>query len=484
MSANLRKYIVVGLALAFVTGCSSKKDENKRAPHTGNETTEREDQAPADQRPPSEDQQVPGKQPLGVKPLGEVYYVTATEGLNVRSTPDFSSGDNILGKLNYKDSVLVLAQGDSNGMAPIEVVSTTARINTSDKYYASTRYLSRTVPADSIAVSRKFRMDASFNYFVVQNIATERMRVYERKCEGEDLNTCEHRMVLETEIAVGEQKEDRPNLMTISGYFHIKQWVKFYQDGGGLYPSWYDPDLRMPPGPYAELTDWRNAYYMPKGGSVRGAFGWYTALIGPDADYQWTHGTIGWGKNKKDFIKVTRTWYANLLSDPRSHGCSRTDNESIAYLRSLLPVGTPLIKIYAREAYANPSLPGYSKDKAEWEYILTKNGVRSSSGELADRQVVLANGTPKDDWIEEGTYEVDAYPEARPFKGGSKGAKSGKNGNIYGLEADDMHGYFLVDTGQVVDYKKPKEIKRGGESNILVPDYMISDTKNFVVPQK
>jgi hypothetical protein len=167
--------------------------------------------------------------------------------------------------------------------------------------------------------------------------------------------------------------------------------------------------------------------------------------------------------------------------DPRSHGCSRTDNETIAFLRQLLPVRTPLIKIYAREAYIDESRAEYDKQKKEWNYILTKNGVRAD-GELSDRDEVLRRGTPKADWLEEGTYAFDAYPDAEKFKQGKLGSKSGKNGNVYALKNKDMQGYFFVDAGLLQDYSHPQKIKRGGYPDKLIPEYLLISGKPIILP--
>jgi hypothetical protein len=195
-------------------------------------------------------------------------------------------------------------------------------------------------------------------------------------------------------------------------------------------------------------------------------------MPGPDARNQWTHGTIGWGKDKDKYIEATRHFWANLFTDPRSHGCTRNNNEAIAYIRSIVPVGTPLLKIYAKEGYLDKSLTGYPEKTKYWNYILTKNGVRVD-GQQADREKVLAAGTPKEQWIEEGTYEADVHPDARPFKEGGSG-KSGKNGNTYELKNSQMQGVFLVDAGLLVNYQHPGSLSRGGYADITLPPFVVS----------
>src|SRR5690606_26428871 len=100
---------------------------------------------------------------------------------------------------------------------------------------------------------------------------------YEKRCND---GACAHRMVLETDIAVGERTKKDPSKRTISGNFHLSKWIKFYQDQAGKYPSWYDPALPMPPKPGASVKAWTSSKVKPKGASVRGAFGWYTAFPG------------------------------------------------------------------------------------------------------------------------------------------------------------------------------------------------------------
>ncbi|MDZ4082924.1 MAG: hypothetical protein U1E10_08315, partial [Bdellovibrionales bacterium] len=140
----------------------------------------------------------------------------------------------------------------------------------------------------------------------------------------------------------------------------------------------------------------------------------------------------------------------------------RVDNESIAYLRSLVPVGTPLIKIYAREAYRDPSRSIYPKNAGRWEYILTKNGHQAKNNhQLADRATVLNQGTPQSEWLDQGVYEVDQMPDVA-------------DGDLYKLGGSAFNGHFVVDEGTVVNYRHPSNLKRGGYSDQLVPTYMVS----------
>lgn len=402
--------------------------------------------------------------------LQKQMYVYATR-LRVRSTPEIIN-ENILGVLNANDIVEVVNSDPAFGeFVEIKIIKTHARISSSERYYTSKNYLS----TQKVEVGSKSVGESE--YFMIQNVATEIIRVYKKNCE-EDL--CRHQMVLEAEMVAGEDETKRRSIV---GNFHITSWHKFYQDNAGTYPSWYNPSYMMPPGPDSSVLSWADESVLPyKGASVRGAFGWYTAKVGPNSAYQWTHGTIGWGADKKKYIHVTRGLFANLFSDPRSHGCSRTDNETIAYIRELLPKGSRLIKVYAQEAYLDRDRRAYRDNKtSKWDYILTKNGSQKD-GQRADRNLVLADGTQPDRWLEEGTYTIDQHPDAEWFVPDSKNAKFGSNGNVYGLNRDEMKGAFLVDAGVLVNYEHPKSLEVGGYSDEFMPSYVIApkDTRFYI----
>ncbi|MDC0980214.1 L,D-transpeptidase [Bdellovibrionales bacterium] len=393
------------------------------------------------------------------------YYIRPTR-LNVRANP--SRDGQLLGALNKNDAVRLKTGQILGEYVELESFETPETIGESESgYYIAYEYLElqKSLP----------KSHEPTKYFIIQNLATEKLRVYERLCDD---GHCAHKMVFETDIVVGE----RGRSQSVTGYFHITSWHKFYQDGAGLYPSWYDPNYPDPPSPNRGAGAWtKNLPY--RGAVVRGAFGWYTAKIGPNSHFQWTHGTIGWGQNRDEFIEATRGWLANLFMDPRSHGCTRTDNESISYLRHLVSVGTPLIKVYAKEAYSDRSLSRYSRHKEKWSYILTKNGVRVD-GEKPDRSEVLLRETPRALWIEEGDYKVDTYPTAKPFLKGSIGATSSENGNVYALTHSDMRGVYLIDEGRMVGYRKPARVGRGGYSNQLLPAFAVAPiSTGFSMPK-
>jgi hypothetical protein len=482
MSQVLR--ILLAMACVALAACaehdSGTGEDVRRTPHTGNEVLEKET-APVDEQPQAQAQpavQTPAPVFQSVVPVtAEIFYVYATQ-LRVRTTPEVLEDlSNVAGMLNTNDQVRVIGQVLESKMVQVEIVRTVAQLKPSSTYYVSSEHLSRRPQEVRIASQPQQR------YFMVQNIASEKLRIYEKQCAD---GACAHKLVLETDIAVGEKNKDDPSLRTIAGNFHLSKWTKFYQDSSGSYPSWFDPALPMPPRAGAGVRDWTKDRVMPNGGDVRGAFGWYTAFPGGGrTNQQWTHGTIGWGADGKKYIEITRSFLANLFANPRSHGCSRTDNESIAYIRHLLPVGTPMVKIYAREAYADASRQGYSQTQQQWQYILTKNGVRRDNNfhEVADREIVLRNGTPASEWIEEGVYDIDAYPDAKEFReGGGRSARNGKKANVYGLDDEVMRGYFLVDAGLVLNYENPAGIDRGGYVEKVVPDFMVSRAANYQLP--
>ncbi len=435
--------------------------------------------------------------------VGKEYFITASR-LRVRSADSYSP-ETILGVLGTNDKIRVLDNSADllDDFVEVEIVKTKSSIqdSPSGRYYLSFKYF------DEV----KKVTQQSFKYFVVQNIATERLRVYKRNTE-----TNSHKMILETEIVVGDEKKSK----SILGVFKITEWHKFYRDGARHYPSWYDPSLPMPPGPNSDALDWFDKDYMPRGGDMRGAFGWYTAKIGPNAHYQWTHGTIGYGKQSYEFIEKTKGFWANLVANPRSSGCSRTNNEVIAYLRHILPAGTPIIKIYAKERYSDVSYADMPEKYNQWDYILTKDGVRQVNGSTADANTVRSKGYSARDVLDQGTFMIDTKPTTFEFRGyrdpakcrayiqnykdemKAKGKKlqrrngalrippptrrdggericdvvKNKKANVYDLKDSRFNGYYFVDKGIVSsDYAHPKrDLIVGGYRDVTVPSYMQS----------
>jgi hypothetical protein len=333
----------------------------------------------------------------------------------------------------------------------------------------------------------------STKYFIVQNIATERSRLYEKKCNKS--NICKHKLIMETEIAAGK---DTKRFRTWLGSYRITRWVKFYQDYKQFYPSFYDPKYPALPGAGARFSEWKSKDIMPlvqtadmrsprKIGIMRGGFGWYTATIGPNHFGQWTHGTVGWGADGDKFIGRKKSFWANAFSDPRSGGCSRHTNPAVAYLHHLTSVGTPLIKIYAKEALLDKDRKSYTQRTKNWDYILTTNGVRRN-GQGADKQKVLAAGTPSSRFLEEGTLTIDTFPNLVYFTPGEKlnggSSKLGDKGNTYKINSHEMSdGVFYVDAGLISrKYKHPQRLGVGGINREIAPSFALlksgNDTSN------
>jgi hypothetical protein len=381
----------------------------------------------------------------------KTFYISATK-LRVRSSPNTANTSNVLGELLFNAPVKVLAGQDLP--APfVEITFEQEGIHSSEHYYVSVNYLN-----EKKALSLNDIEDQS--YFMIQNVATEILRIYQRRCDGD---ICRNHMMMETELAVGEDSK-KMDTRTVVGFMQISEWFKFYMDGAGTYTPWYDANYMMPPKAKSSVLKWAKKKYLTpldaetprEKAGVRGAFGWYTAKLKPDAHYQWVHGTIGWGSDKKKYIKTPKQLLANLVLNPRSHGCSRTDNESIAYIRELIIKGTPVIKIYAKEAILNTELTSYPDKTLDWEYILTK-----IPGQKADRYKVIMSGVSEEDYLEEGTYSVDTYPSAVKFNDGAKMGrfkrKLGSKGNVYGIEAQNMKGIFYIDEGLLSNYMHPSQ---------------------------
>lgn len=404
------------------------------------------------------------------RPGAEVY--VAADRLRVRTSPE-TNESNIAGVLDVNDRVEIVS---AEKVGPQEFVQ--IRIVTSKNtelvgqtLYTSAKYLNATqVPLDTN------RARAS-KYFMVINLATEKLRVY-RQCEARE--DCVNKMVFEQDVVGGE---DDDGTRTDVGVFRITSWEKFYEIKG-TYPAWYRPGYPDVPKPGASMRKWFSKKYMPnRKGDMRGAFGWYTAKIGPNPRGQWVHGTAGWGSDKKKFIlfkQKLRARFVNLFASIRSHGCVRIDNESIAYLRSLLPVGTTVVKIYAKEGLRRSNPVGYSSTLGRWPYVMTKNhaGV-TNNHELAEAASVYSSGTPVSQWLEQGTLELDQYPDPVPFN--SRRSKS-LGGDLYKLGESAMRGVFLVDEGTVVDYRHPHQLYTGGYRDQVVPSTMLTSDRSYHLP--
>ena len=431
-------------------------------------------------------------------PDQQIYFISAN-GIRVREAPMENS--RVLGALDLNDEVIIVNSLllPDDKYIEIKIIKTDAEINFSEKYFIAQKYLS------DKAIDYKI-----FNgkYFIVLNIASDTLRLYERICVEKN---CHNKMIMETEVVVGEDKntpkEVKGKGRSIIGSFRVTGWSKFYEDAEGHYPSWYKEGYPDVPGPdNRNVALWFSKHYMPKdadgnkNGKMRGAFGWYTMFVGPNPFGQWVHGTLGWGENKDYYIKATKTLLLNVLSDPRSSGCTRNNNEAIAYLRHMVNIGTPVIKVYAVEKIFDPSLPDYTGEKVEWNYVMTKIknlaadreevlkklGVTSSEldryweTKRSGGVIIYDPDSPLNQVIEVGTYQLDTIPYAIKFTPGESmskfGRKLNRKGNVYGIKSKDMHGIYYVDTGVLSNYTHPTAtLEVSGFLDEVTPFWMLAN---------
>ena len=380
--------------------------------------------------------------------------------LNIRSQPN-TDAESIVGTVEMNDILRIMDNksiGDQKFIA-VRIVKSQSLLDKNMTYYTSMNYLNPTA-----VVVGKENIEAQ-KIFVVTNIATEKVRVYKR-CEASE--NCVNKIIFEQDVVVGE---DDDGTKTNLGHYRVTNWEKFYETPG-LYPAWYKEGYPSVPGPKSSMSSWFDSSFMPsQQGAMRGAFGWYTAKIGPNPSGQWMHGTAGWGQDKQNFILFKNSFVGaitNIFKAIRSHGCTRIDNESIAYLRTIVPVGATYVKIYAQEAYRNEKI-GESKKTGTWSYIMTKK-----QNEIAERNSVLKGGTSESAWIEQGTLSY--LQTATAVAANSKGS------DVYDIGSSSFNGYFIVDEGTVVDYQHPKQLQVGGYTDQRLPNFMLSNDNQIIVP--
>lgn len=434
----------------------------------------------------------------------KIYFIKP-RSVNVRSAPSAKASS--LGVVWMNDQVRIVDSATTyeGGFVQIEIVNSASKITPAEKYFIAKEYLSE---------KKIDYKEFEGKLFAVINVATETVRVYERQCAD---NSCAHKMVMEAEVVVGEDielsKTEKGKGRSILGSFRVTGWTKYYEDAGGHYPSWYKDGYPAVPAPGDSGRGWFDKDVMPKDangkteGSMRGAFGWYAMFLGPEAYGQWTHGTIGWGQDKDKYVARTKKPIINLVSNPRSSGCTRLTNETIAYLRQMLPTGTPVIKIYAKEALLDSTLAAYTNQSpVNWKYALTKDKqlkadyeeVKASlkiSEEDMNKFFALRNEllTSKDkkrkaeietilsqkpfsQLLEIGEYSVDNKPDVIEYTPGEKmskfGRKIGKKGNVYGMKSEEMQGTFYVDAGMLENYTHPVKLETGGFADEITPPWM------------
>ncbi len=371
---------------------------------------------------------------------GQTVYVTS-ETLRLRTAPD-SAAANIAGSVRMNDQLEILDSsriGDEEFVA-VRVVSSSNAGLAGKTLYTSVRYLSST-RSQHLSPSTGAQESSGQDHFVIANVATEMIRLYTR-CHAPE--ACQNKMLMEFHGTVGNNSE---GMRSDVGVYKTTKWTKFYEVPGE-YPGWYRPGYPDLPR-VGSRGGWTSKNVRPPGfSSFRGAFGWYTVFVGPNNDGQWMHGTIGWGADKSSFVRFQDSFLgglAGIFAKLGSHGCTRLSNEAIAYIRSNLPIGAYVMKIYAKETLKDSSLSGYPAkgDLGHFPYIITKVGYgkNNSQHELASRNDVLADGTPQSEWLEQGTFDYDRTPTPA-------------SGDHYHLGG--MQGVLNVDEGTLSsDYRHP-----------------------------
>jgi hypothetical protein len=372
---------------------------------------------------------------------GKVVYV-ASENLRLRTSPQVSDS-NIAGTVNMNDELQLLDSnriGDQEFIAVRVLKSATPGLQ-GKTLYTSVKYLSTTTTQAFKGGSSSGRKE----HFVVVNVATEMIRLYER-CRAPE--ACKNKMLMEFHGTVGNNSNGKRSDV---GVYKATSWTKFYEVKGE-YAGWYRPGYPQLPG-VGSRSGWLSKSASPPGYSgPRGAFGWYTVFVGPNNDGQWMHGTTGWGADKSNLVRFQDSFLGGIVdifAALGSHGCTRLSNEAVAYMRSNFAVGETLIKIYAKETLKDPTLQGYpsAKELGHFPYILTTKGYGQNNGqhEVASRDVVLADGTPQSEWLEQGTFDYDQTPSAM-------------SGDHYKL--GNLQGVLNVDEGTLsADYRAPRDSK-------------------------
>lgn len=398
----------------------------------------------------------------------------AKDDVNARSAANLSE-DSILGQFSSGDLVKVLSRDHAGDFVKVQVVGTRSHtVKVNQVYYVSFKMLTdETV---------HFSYPNPSRYFVVQNIATEKARVYEYCNSSPD---CSHRLVMETDIVVGRMKGDKKDqnqFLTWAGWYTINYWKKFHENPS--YPSWYDS--RYPALPEKDRhgqtagspgAKWISKKLLPLDlmpeAHYRGAFGWYAAILTHNPNDQWLHGTYGYGADEDIFIQMPKNGEGmNLFEraaikiagkDLRSAGCTRFENKAIAYLQSFLTPGTNIFRVYALEGYQDESRSTYQDQQSNrtWEYILTKEDVRRSGPRSSDANSVRSRGLSADQILDQGSYEFDQYPNATGFDRSMKESdqRKGKTGNVYGISPQKFQGVFFVDSGRFYNYRHPQDEK-------------------------
>lgn len=253
--------------------------------------------------------------------------------------------------------------------------------------------------------------------FLVQNIATMTIRGYAFPCPN-----CLPKLIFQAPLVVGKDETGRRSIL---GSFKIFKWVKFYIDIEKHYLPWNESPI---PQKGAERSQW----------GKKGAFGWYAAILEPNAHSQWLHGTIGWGQEEDRFIVHEKNSNGNWIRI-KSKGCSRVSNATISFIQKYFPENTPVLKIYAIEKIFNPNNNNNNN--------IEKEGIFQWSNNFFNR---------KNELLESFSVAFKKSPEVIEIK--DNWALGEKKVNPYEVPLKDFHGIYWIDIGLIENYKHPKKI--------------------------
>lgn len=338
-------------------------------------------------------------------------------------------------------------------------------------------------PAKSTAASTSnknfWNQETPSPVFIVQNIATEKLRVYKRCTEAV---LCAHELIFEADMIVGQStrnQKDPKVFATHLGHFKIAKWTKFFEDKNGKYPAWFKKGYPVVPKD-SNMDVWWNSLYA-------GAYGWFTAQLSPDANEQVIHGTYGWASDKDNFLKHFRNPFVSFIDDPMAEGATRVENQAIAYIRHIADLGTDVLRVYALEGFADKNQTRYQahlNQKTFWDWVLTNRDAQKDSVSI-DRKVQLKKNFIYSDVLEEGRFEIDRYPTGMPYSVTlfGLGAGSGQTGNTYQIKRKQFKGVFLIDEGRFVNYEHPQapELMVGGYPLHILPAYALTQNSSYVL---
>lgn len=323
--------------------------------------------------------------------------------------------------------------------------------------------------------------EAASPIFIVQNIATEKTRVYRRCTQSV---SCPNELLFETDTLVGHatgSQKDPKVYMTRLGHYKIGKWIKFYEDRARRFPAWYKSDYPVVPRGTTD-KDWLGSKYLPAPqlNAFRGTYGWFTAQLGPSGDEQVIHGTYGWGEDKGNFIAYFRNPLVSYIEDTFALGTTRVENQAVAYMRHLANTGSDVFRVYALEGYGDASLSRYSSHKTQssgWDWVLTNRDAQKESPTI-DKSVQIKNKYLHSETLEEGRFTIDRYPTGLGYSPTlfGIGVGAGTTGNTYQIKRKQFVGVFLVDEGRFVDYEHPKVdmLSVGGYPKQTLPAHLVS----------